>query len=79
MKNGLETVAPESMVSSRARMDWRKWVERYSNPSEVEDPGLEVINEDTPQDTVGAVAWDSCGNVAAGVSRSPFGYLKKFL
>lgn len=49
-------------------MDWRKWVERYRNPSEVEDPGLEAINEDTPQDTVGAVAWDSCGNVAAGVS-----------
>lgn len=67
-RNGVETVAPEGMISSRARMDWRKWMERYNNPSEVEDPGLEVITEDALQDTVGAVAWDSCGNVAAGVS-----------
>jgi len=55
-------------------MDWRKWMKRYNNPSEVEDPGLGVITEDALQDTVGAVAWDSCGNVAAGVSRSPIGY-----
>ncbi|KAL4080345.1 nucleophile aminohydrolase [Scleroderma yunnanense] len=68
IKKRLETVPPESMISSRASMDWCKWVERHNKAGEAETPELEAIPEDVPQDTIGAVAWDNCGNVAAGVS-----------
>ena len=75
-RNGLETIAPERMISSRAMSDWHKWVERYNDSKKAEVPEPETITADALQDTVGAVAWDSYGNVAAGVSRSHLGYSK---
>ncbi|KAH7888519.1 nucleophile aminohydrolase [Phlebopus sp. FC_14] len=64
-KHGLQTVSPENMISPRATDDWKKWMDRFN--SQVEPESL-PIPQDAMQDTVGAVAWDSDGNMAAGVS-----------
>lgn len=68
MQNGLEMVDPESMISKRAKEDWQKWMERYNDLREGMIPESKALLDAAVQDTVGAVAWDDCGNVAAGVS-----------
>lgn len=68
MQNGLEMVDPESMISKRAKEDWQKWMERYNDLREGMIPESKALLDAAIQDTVGAVAWDDCGNVAAGVS-----------
>ncbi|KAI6046053.1 nucleophile aminohydrolase [Pisolithus marmoratus] len=69
MQSGLETVDPESMISKRAKEDWQKWIERYNGVRQGTMSESTALPNCAIQDTVGAVAWDSCGNVAAGVSR----------
>ena len=75
-KRGIETVDPTCMVSPRAREDWQRWRARYDSDRDVvgstnDAPpgGAAVLPQDAIQDTVGAVVWDSEGNLAAGVSR----------
>lgn len=63
---GIQTVAPNEMISPRATQEWQKWKSRLDNPVDG-DPGS--LHQDAMQDTVGAVAWDNKGNLAAGVSR----------
>ncbi|KAH7913905.1 nucleophile aminohydrolase [Hygrophoropsis aurantiaca] len=61
----LTIVSAEDMISPRAKAEWAKW-----------KSGLELSSAETPssvaesvmQDTVGAVAWDNKGDMAAGVS-----------
>ncbi|KAF9231941.1 nucleophile aminohydrolase [Melanogaster broomeanus] len=69
----LETVLPDTMVSPRAREDWRRWMARYDEANAAPGPAVSALPQDASamQDTVGAVAWDSDGNLAAGVSREP--------
>ncbi|KAH7929843.1 N-terminal nucleophile aminohydrolase [Leucogyrophana mollusca] len=57
-------VAPNDMISPRAKDDWEKWMSRLDHPSE--PTSLQTAS--TMQDTVGAVAWDGEGTLAAGVS-----------
>jgi taspase (threonine aspartase 1) len=54
------------MISPRATQEWQKWKYRLDHPVD-SDPGS--LHQDVMQDTVGAVAWDNEGNLAAGVSR----------
>lgn len=68
VQSGVETVDPESMISKRAKVDWQKWIERYNEVREEIIPKAIASPVGAIQDTVGAVAWDNCGNVAAGVS-----------
>ena len=62
------------MVSPRAKEDWQRWMKRYdevaSESTDELEAGTMALPQDAMQDTVGAVAWDSEGNLAAGVSRS---------
>ncbi|KAI6169400.1 nucleophile aminohydrolase [Pisolithus thermaeus] len=68
MRSGLEVVDPETMVSKRAKEGWQKWMERYNDVREEMIPESTALLDAVIQDTVGAVAWDDRGNVAAGVS-----------
>lgn len=70
-RNKIETVEPTNMISPRAKEDWERWIARYDEVGSTEerDAGTLVFPRDVMQDTVGAIAWDSEGNLAAGVSR----------
>lgn len=70
--NGIETVDATSMVAPRAREDWQRWTKRYDEVPSTDEPGADTASlpQYVMQDTVGAVAWDAEGNMAAGVSRS---------
>lgn len=57
---------PELMISRRAKSDWEKWKERLDASDPPPDPPSSIHDI---QDTVGAVAWDADGGIAAGVSR----------
>jgi taspase (threonine aspartase 1) len=59
------------MISPRATQEWQKWKSRLDDPVDG-DPGS--LPQDAMQDTVGAVAWDNEGNLAAGVSRYVLGH-----
>ncbi|KAF8135751.1 nucleophile aminohydrolase [Boletus edulis] len=63
------------MIAPRAQQDWQRWRKRYDDLEGVtvgEAHGADTDATDLPQvamqDTVGAVVWDSEGNLAAGVS-----------
>ncbi|OJA08668.1 hypothetical protein AZE42_01188 [Rhizopogon vesiculosus] len=62
---GIQTVIPNEMVSPRAIREWQKWKSRLDHPTNGDQVSLP---QDAMQDTVGAVAWDNEGNLAAGVS-----------
>lgn len=51
-------------------------MKRYEEVASADGPGADAsaLPQDAMQDTVGAVAWDSDGNLAAGVSRSADGF-----
>jgi taspase (threonine aspartase 1) len=69
---GIETVDETSMVAPRAKEDWQRWMKRYDEVASTDEVerGTTALPQDAMQDTVGAVAWDSEGDLAAGVSRS---------
>ncbi|KAH0827475.1 nucleophile aminohydrolase [Lanmaoa asiatica] len=69
-RNGIETVDSASMVAPCAKEDWQRWMERYDEVASADELEADttVLPQDAMQDTVGAVAWDSEGNLAAGVS-----------
>ena len=72
------TTEPSTLVSPRAQREWSKWKEELSRaragasgavlssfaPASERIEGLHDI-----QDTVGAIALDAMGDLAAGVSR----------
>ena len=60
----VDIVPTESLVSSEARKRWNYWKEQYGKELGPDEHGCHDI-----QDTVGAVAWSSSENIAAGVSR----------
>ncbi|KAF9219618.1 N-terminal nucleophile aminohydrolase [Gyrodon lividus] len=71
----LETMPPEIMISPRAQREWQRLMELYRVSGLHDAPGVNasstgtaVLPRDVMQDTVGAVAWDAAGNLAAGVS-----------
>ncbi|KAG0707379.1 nucleophile aminohydrolase [Suillus ampliporus] len=61
----IQTVAPNELISPRAIQEWQKWKSRLDHAA---DGDQENLPRDAMQDTVGAVAWDNEGNLAAGVS-----------
>lgn len=63
----MQTVIPDDIISPRALREWQKWKSRLDHPAHDDDQ--ESLPQDAMQDTVGAVAWDDEGNLAAGVSR----------
>ncbi|KAF8441538.1 nucleophile aminohydrolase [Boletus edulis BED1] len=77
-RHGIETVDDVTpMIAPRAQQDWQRWRKRYDDLEGVTvgeahgaDTDATDLPQDAMQDTVGAVVWDSEGNLAAGVSRS---------
>ncbi len=69
-------VDPETMKSPRAEDEWRIWRDRFDAAakagSEVSSMASDRESIHDRQDTVGAVALDSSGGLAAGVSRYDF-------
>lgn len=70
VSQGVETVPLESLVSPRANADWQTWKKRlelsdnFQNSTDSKSSSTHKM-----QDTVGAIAWDAAGGLAAGVSR----------
>ena len=62
--NRIQTVPSGSLVSPRAREEWKKWKDRLERFVQL------GTTPDTIQDTVGAVAYHHVDGMAAGVSRS---------
>ena len=69
-QNGVECVSPGALVCERALAEYSMWKDRLVAASETSpsNPPTEHKHLHDIQDTVGAVAWDSAGNLAAGVS-----------
>ena len=65
-RQGIPTVTPDGLICPRTLSEWKMWKERLVSSSTKPDPAEGLHNI---QDTVGAIAWDSKGNLAAGVSR----------
>jgi len=59
------TVRPESLISPRAKEEWVKW-KGFLDGTGTDARELTALRD--IQDTVGAVAWDTEGGMAAGVS-----------
>lgn len=67
VSKNLATVDPKMLVSPRAERDWNYWKGRINQSlCQNEQP---LAQASLVHDTVGAVAFDSNGHVAAGVSR----------
>ncbi|KAL5523705.1 hypothetical protein ACEPAG_7878 [Sanghuangporus baumii] len=76
---GLQLVNPDTLISGRSRNEWQKWKTRFEDAGSA-DPdsvtvgsstvacGLEHEDHSIFNDTVGAVACDTSGGLAAGVS-----------
>lgn len=69
-QNGVDCVPSEALVCERALAEYNIWKERLvssnrTNPCSVPSEHRRLRDI---QDTVGAIAWDSTGNLAAGVS-----------
>lgn len=68
-ERGLNMTDPSSLISSKAHSEWAKWKARLQNATPSDSSSLP--NEQSHlEDTVGALASDEAGNLAAGVSRS---------
>ncbi|KAJ7091214.1 asparaginase [Mycena epipterygia] len=66
---GVELVAPQSLVTPRAQKQWSTWKDRLDSPSVDFRPAEEADGLHAFQDTVGAVAWNAAsGEIASGVS-----------
>jgi len=67
---GVPTVPAEALITAPAKEKWQRWKEKLESSStrkEAASGGLMDL-----QDTVGAVAFQGIGGIAAGVSRSVF-------
>lgn len=66
--SAVHVIPPDALTAPAALRDWRRWTARLqvatANSAALDDPDLRQR-----QDTVGAVAMDAQGRVAAGVSR----------
>lgn len=68
-EHGLNKIDPASLISSKAQSEWAKWKARLQNATPPES--FSLPNEQSHlEDTVGALACDEAGDLAAGVSRS---------
>jgi taspase (threonine aspartase 1) len=63
----IQLLHPEALISPHAKEEWEKWKRILDGTRGDETEELMGLRD--AQDTVGAVAWDSEGEMAAGVSR----------
>lgn len=66
MQKGLEVVTPDALITAKSKKEWRSWLRKVENSNEGQETE-EILS--APLDTVGAVALDTNGVLASGVSR----------
>jgi len=67
-EHGLKTVDSASLVSNDAHTEWAKWKARLQTATPSSDSADPLSEESHLEDTVGAIACDKAGDLAAGVS-----------
>lgn len=69
-ERGLNMIDPASLISDKAHSEWAKWKARLQNATPSADSSSLPNGQSHLEDTVGAIACDEAGDLAAGVSRS---------
>lgn len=69
-ERGLNMIDPASLISAKAHSEWAKWKARLQNATPSADSSSLPNGQSHLEDTVGAIACDEAGDLAAGVSRS---------
>lgn len=71
-ERGLNMIDPatRSLISDKAHSEWAKWKARLQNATPSADSSSLPNGQSHLEDTVGAIACDEAGDLAAGVSRS---------
>jgi taspase, threonine aspartase, 1 len=69
----LACISPDTLICDRALDEWKMWKERLASTDTPHGATSAIVTSSSHniQDTVGAVAWGSRGDLAAGVSRCP--------
>lgn len=69
---------PETLIAPFAHEQWKKWKARLESLEQaLEARNKQEMGISDIQDTVGAVAFDPAGGMAAGVSRCGCDYLTR--
>ena len=68
IKNGVEEVEQEWLITDLRKAQWQKWKDANSRPGSTDEDDSAMLDHDEGMGTVGAVAIDKNGILAAGTS-----------
>ena len=68
IKNGVEAVEQEWLITDLRKAQWQKWKEAKSRPGSTDEDDSAILDHDEGMGTVGAVAIDKNGILAAATS-----------
>ena len=68
IKNGVEEVSQEWLITDLRKAQWQKWKEAKSRPGSTDEDDSAMLDHDEGMGTVGAVAIDKNGILAAATS-----------
>jgi beta-aspartyl-peptidase (threonine type) len=68
IKNGIEEVEQEWLITDLRKAQWQKWKEANSRPGSTDEDDSAMLDHDEGMGTVGAVAIDKNGMLAAATS-----------
>ena len=68
IKNGIEEVQQEWLITDLRKAQWLKWKDANSRPGSTDEDDSAMLDHDEGMGTVGAVAIDKNGNLAAATS-----------
>ena len=69
LEKGLEEVSQEWLITDLRKAQWKKWIDTKSRPGSTDEDDEAILDHDNEgMGTVGAVAIDSQGNLAAATS-----------
>ena len=68
IKNGVEEVSQEWLITDLRKAQWQKWKDAKSRPGSTDEDDSAMLDHDEGMGTVGAVAIDKNGNLAAATS-----------
>ena len=68
IKNGVEEVSQEWLITDLRKAQWQKWKDAKSRPGSTDEDDSAMLDHDEGMGTVGAVAIDKNGTLAAATS-----------
>ena len=68
IKNGVEEVSQEWLITDLRKAQWQKWKDAKSRPGSTDEDDSAMLDHDEGMGTVGAVAIDKNGSLAAATS-----------